>query len=553
MKFEDVLTETDGFGRFQVMLISIIFVARFTLPCHFLVHNFIAAVPDHRCDISRLGEGDVFENLTQDQRLRVSIPTGADGSPSSCKMFTEPQLHLLLNSTSEEGIPTVPCQNGWMYDTSTFTSTLATEWDLICDKRSLNKATATIFFIGVMIGAMMFGSLSDRFGRRPVLMMSYISGMIFGLASAFSTSFVMFAIMRFFTGFGITGISIVSTVLSVEWVDIEHRKLVGVIDSLAWTFGSLMLAWIAYFITDWRWLIVAVTSPLVLAMLSWRWVPESARWLIANGRVDTAHYYLRKCAKMNRREGFAAKIKPETLSGIVVLETGPKTYTYLDLVKTPKMRRLAILTGIVWYGIASTFYGISFNITGFGLNIYLTQFTYAAIEVPAKLSVYYLLDKIGRRRTEVGALLGAGICLGINIFVPKDMQLCRTIVAILGKGCSSASFTTVFLFTSELYPTVVRQNALGYNSFMARLGVSIAPLIILLDDVWKPLPQVTMCSVAITTGLVARLLPETRNRRLLETIEDIEKSRKEHIFQHKQDKCNIPMDTLIRSGTETRD
>lgn len=68
---------------------------------------------------------------------------------------------------------------------------------------------------------------------------------------------------------------------------------------------------------------------------------------------------------------------------------------------------------------ATAFYGISFNITGFGLNIYLTQFTYALIELPAKVSVYYLLDKIGRRRTEVGTLLMASVCLGINIVIPK--------------------------------------------------------------------------------------------------------------------------------------
>lgn len=72
--------------------------------------------------------------------------------------------------------------------------------------------------------------------------------------------------------------------------------------------------------------------------------------------------------------------------------------------------------------VAITFYGISFNITGFGLNIYLTQFTYALVELPAKVSVYYLLDKIGRRRTEVGALLLAAICLGINTVVPKGNE-----------------------------------------------------------------------------------------------------------------------------------
>lgn len=71
---------------------------------------------------------------------------------------------------------------------------------------------------------------------------------------------------------------------------------------------------------------------------------------------------------------------------------------------------------------ATTFYGISFNITGFGLNMYFTQFTYALIELPAKAAVYYLLDKIGRRPTVVGALLMAAVCLGINIFIPKGKK-----------------------------------------------------------------------------------------------------------------------------------
>ncbi len=51
--------------------------------------------------------------------------------------------------------------------------------------------------------------------------------------------------------------------------------------------------------------------------------------------------------------------------------------------------------------------------------MYLTQFVYGAIEVPSKLMVYYLLEKIGRRKTEAGAQFLAGISLMINIFIPK--------------------------------------------------------------------------------------------------------------------------------------
>lgn len=56
----------------------------------------------------------------------------------------------------------------------------------------------------------------------------------------------------------------------VEWVDVEHRKLVGTVDSLSWTFGNIVFAAIGYLVSDWRWLIVTVTSPLILAIITWR-------------------------------------------------------------------------------------------------------------------------------------------------------------------------------------------------------------------------------------------------------------------------------------------
>nr|XP_055029179.1 solute carrier family 22 member 7 [Misgurnus anguillicaudatus] len=529
MKFEDLLSEINGFGRFQIMVLFINFIGRFSLACHFLLSNFIAAIPSHHCDISHLNIDGILGNLSREERLTVSIPTQEDGTLASCLMFSYPQFHLLSNSSNTTDLPVVQCQNGWEYDNSTFISTLATQWDLVCDKRAMNKLTTTIFFIGVMFGAAAFGSLSAIFGRKPMLLASYVSGMGFAVASAFSSSFIMFAVLRFFTGFTITGIVIISSVLNVEWVSIEHRRLVGVIDCMSWTFGTMGLALIAYFIRDWQWLTVATSLPIIIAIVTWWWVPESARWLIANGKIDKAHYYLRKCAAMNHRKEAIASIKAETLANIIVTGRRNRKYSYLDLVRTPKMRRLALLTGITWFSVATVSYGISFNISGFGLNLYLTQFVYGAIEIPAKLSIYYLLEKFGRCKTETGSLLLVGICLMINTFIPRDQTTARTVIAVLGRGFSGTSFGTIILYSSELYPTVVRQNGMGYNSFMARLGVSVAPLILLLDDIWS---QVILSSIALCAALVAYQLPETRGKCLPETIDDVEGIRRNGLHQH---------------------
>lgn len=71
------------------------------------------------------------------------------------------------------------------------------------------------------------------------------------------------------------------------------------------------------------------------------------------------------------------------------------------------------------FGVAFTYYGITLNITGFGLNIYLTQLLFGVIEVPLKIAVYFFIEKIGRRTGEMASLVLTGLCLFINLFVPK--------------------------------------------------------------------------------------------------------------------------------------
>ncbi|XP_037530831.1 solute carrier family 22 member 7-like [Nematolebias whitei] len=527
MKFDNILSEVNGFGKFQIRLFLIQMFSRMTLPCHFLLNNFMAAVPAHHCDISALQDGGVFGNLSFYQKLAAGIPTKQDGTLSLCRMFTKPRYQNWTGSNSSEEAWSVPCQKGWIYDNSTFKSTLVTEWDLVCSRKGMNKATATIFFVGVMVGAPLFGFLSDRFGRRPLLLVSYVSSLIFAILSAFSTSYIMFVIMRFFTGMSLAGISIIAIALNVEWCSIERRTFSGVIISLDWTLGNWLLVGIAFFVREWRMLIMAATSPLIVSIIAWRWLPESARWLVAKGRFDAAHRYIVNCAEVNSRSKSITSLTPGILMQSAEAETADKKHTIMDLFRTPNMRKLAICSGIVWYGVAFTYYGISLNIASFGLNPYLTQFIFASIEMPMKIGVYFCLEKMGRRKCETGALLSTGLCLFINIFIPEDKSVIRTIVAVLGKSMSEASFTIFFLYTTELYPTVVRQNGLGYTSFLARLGVSISPLVVLLDDVWHFLPAATYCAVAICSGLVTLLLPETLNTQLPQLIEDIEKPRRQ--------------------------
>ncbi|XP_069092489.1 solute carrier family 22 member 7-like [Pleurodeles waltl] len=568
MKFEDLILEVGGFGLFQIQILVFLIIPQIILPSHFLLHNFLAAVPSHHC---ALLHQNGFSNLTEEELLLASIPREPDGTFSSCKMYREPQWHLLENNTwrppkvSTWGPPKAStwrppnasswgppnelflqsCQHGWAYDHSQFTSTIATQWDLVCERKWLNQASATFFFIGVTIGAILIGYLSDRFGRRTMLFVCFVFTLVFGMAAAASINYPMLAVFRSLSGVSLSGLSIITVALSVEWVDVKHRTLAGCLTSLCWSIGNTFLSLVAYLIRDWRWLLVALTSPCILGIISIWWLPESARWLLAKGKVKETYAYLVRCSSMNGKECLSSKINIETLSEIAEDENTGAHYSYIDLFRTPVLRKISICAGMVWFGVAFCYYGISLNITGLGLDMYMTQFVYGAIEIPSKLGIYIFMSKGGRRYAQAWTLLITGLFLGLNTVIPVSQGVLRTIIAIIGKGFSEASFTSVMLYTAELYPTVLRQNGIGYNSFLARIGVSLAPLILLLDDTWMLLPQIIYCSVAIISGLVAFSLPETLNVRLPDTVKDIEETGKLEPRQPEGDpKDHVPLKVL---------
>nr|XP_006006775.1 PREDICTED: solute carrier family 22 member 7-like [Latimeria chalumnae] len=348
MKFEDLLEEIGGYGRFQFWPQIQVCLTRGILPLQFLLHNFFGAEPPHHCNMSNL-EG--LTNLTQEEKLVVSIPRDPEGTFSSCKMFSKPQFHLLLSNSSQgadNDSSVEQCQHGWVYDHSQFTSTIATEWDLVCEKKGLNQLTATLFFVGMTVGSMVFGILADKYGRKPLILLSFIFTTLLGLVSAFSTSYLMFTVTRILTGFAMTGLSGVSFGLCIEWVDIKNRTRAGIIATICWTTGYMLLALLAYLIRDWRQLFLVVTSPCVIGIILCWWIPESARWLIATGKTKKAHRYLSRCAKMNRREKYYSKVTLEMLSQIVKEEDTDRNYSSLDLMRTPQIRKRSIILGIMW-------------------------------------------------------------------------------------------------------------------------------------------------------------------------------------------------------------
>lgn len=465
--------------------------------------------------------------FNKEQWLKAFIPPDSAGTRMDrCRRFVTPLWHMLTaNSSLNSSDPlTEGCVDGWTFDQSEFIATTVSEWGLVCTWRPLKQMIQTIYMGGVLMGAIVYGGLSDKFGRRSVLIWSYLQLAILGCSSALAPSYSVYCLFRFLTGMAVSGIILNGVSLKVEWIPTKARTLVGTLSSFFFTFGQMVLAGIAYWLRDWRKLQVVVCAPHFLFFAYSWWYSESARWLVLKHRYVEALQSLKRVAGINGKQEMVGKLTLEVLHFHMQKEMESKrtTFTALDLVKTRVMRRISICLIIVWFSTSFAYYGLAMDLQRFGVSIYLIQIIFGAVDVPAKLLALSMLSVIGRRVTQATCLFLSAAVIFANILVPKEMQTLRTALACLGKGFTSASFTTVYLYTGELYPTVIRQTGMGLVSTMARVGSMAAPAVLILDEVFPSLPSLVYGGAAIIASGFACFLPETLNIPLPDTIEDVE-------------------------------
>ncbi|KAM7074615.1 LOW QUALITY PROTEIN: solute carrier family 22 member 6-like [Ciconia maguari] len=196
------------------------------------------------------------------------------------------------------------------------------------------------------------------------------------------------------------------------------------------------------------------------------------------------------------------------------------------------------------FSTAFAYYGLAMDLQGFGVDIYLSQLVFGAVDIPAKLASVLVISCVGRRVAQGGSLALAGICILANIVVPMDLQMLRMAFAVIGKGSLAASFNCAYIFSGELFPTVIRQTGMGLGGTMARVGSMVAPLVRMAADVTPVLPLIIYGAAPIISAIATCFLPETRNMPLPETVKDVER-RAGHL---KDEEVTVPLST-----TKTKD
>ncbi|XP_068521582.1 solute carrier family 22 member 6-A-like isoform X1 [Anas acuta] len=425
--------------------------------------------------------------------------------------------------------PTEPCHDGWDYDLSIYVATIVNEWDLVCSYRQLRQMAQSIYMAGVLVGALVLGGLSDKFGRKAMLMWSYLQLGVMGTCTAFAPNYASYCVFRFAGGMALSGFGLSIACLVVEWIPTPYRAVTVAITGFAYTLGQILLAGLAYAVPHWRWLQLTVSLPFfVFLFYSW-WLAESARWLVLSGKAERAVKVLQRVARINKKKEEGEKITVENLRSNMKEELAglKSSYTISDLVRTPVIRHIFFCLSIVWFSISFSYYGLAMDLQNFGVSIYLIQVIFGAVDFPAKVVVTVSLSYIGRRVSLMVALFFAGLVIIANIFVPTELQTVRTALAVIGKGCLSASFNCVFLYTTELYPTPIRQTGLGFGSTMARVGGIVAPLVKMMDEYYPFLPPAVYGVAPIVAAVAAGFLPETLNAPLPDTIEEVESRAKQ--------------------------
>ncbi|XP_011305803.1 organic cation transporter protein [Fopius arisanus] len=533
MDFDDLLPYVGEFGLYQKILFVLMVPFAFFVAWVYFSQIFITLVPaDHWCRVPGL------ENLTDQQRIALTIPPARDGDEASslgfskCFMYSVNFTELLANRTiliADPSWPTQKCQFGWEYNyTDVPYETVASQYDWVCEQAALPTISQSIFFVGAIFGGLIFGFIADRYGRIPALVGCNIVGCIAGCFTALATNFWLFTLCRFFVGFAFDNCFTMMYILVLEYVGPKWRTFVANMSiALFFTFAACILPWIAYFLADWRMTCIATSLPLLLAIATPWFVPESARWLVSMGQVDKAVEILKKFERINGTRVPASVYRrfKESCERARKAEEAENGYSVIDLFKSPRLRRITILLIIIWMAISLVFDGHVRNVDNLGLNVFVTFTIAAATELPADTLLTLVLDRWGRRWLACGSMVVSGIFSIWACAVTNNMYAAS--LAILGRFCVNISYNIGLQYAAELLPTVVRAQGVALIHTMGYVASIAAPFVVYIAIISPILPLLLLGVFGIVGGILALLLPETLDKDLPQTLQDGEEFGKE--------------------------
>ena len=351
---------------------------------------------------------------------------------------------------------------------------LMVEWGLTAMQAGMLASTA---LAGMMFGAMIFGSLADKIGRKKVIMICIVlfSGLTF--AGGFASNPTEFAILRFLAGLGIGGVMPNLVALTSEYAPIRMRSTLVTGMFSGYAVGGVMAALLgSWFTPDFGWQIMFFIAgiPLFLLPVIWKFLPESLTFIVQQNRQAEAREIVRR-------------LEPT----ITVKET---TTFELDQVDVPESASVMSLfrrgrtmnTILFWIAFFTCL------LTMYALSSWLPKLMMAAGYSMDNSLMFMMVMNIGA----VIGIIGGGIladrfhlkpvlmCLGVMGAVVMSLmgfqsnEFLLYILVFLAGAASIGSQMLLYSYVAQFYPLAVRSTGIGWSSAIGRMGAIIGPILI---------------------------------------------------------------------------
>jgi len=368
---------------------------------------------------------------------------------------------------------------GWMFDAMDV-GLMAFALPLIAKEFLLDPIqigwSASIGLVGMLVGAVIAGSVADRYGRRVVFLATLL---LFSLATglcALAWSFASLLALRFLVGIGLGGELPVAAAYVAEFSPKAHRgKLVCFLDSF-WSIGWAAAAAATYLVAPrwgWRTVFLLGSAPALYVLVLRRALFESPRFLSAAGRSGEALDVVRAVEKLCGQQ-------PASLTS----PSAPtKDARLADLWRGEAARKTAMLW-VLWFVLGYSYFGIYSWLPTLLVSSGHTfvksleySLTIALAQAPGFLSAAFLVDRFGRLATLTAYrvfLALACFFFGYHAVTPTEIVIWGSLISFFGMGSWGAAYT----YTSEVYATSLRATGTGWATAMARIGGILAPLVI---------------------------------------------------------------------------
>lgn len=534
-QFDDIFSHMGVCGRFQVVLVVLLllFGGSFQAGVQNVGMSFMQVTPNFECTMNDTDVTTYEPVMEESERCKVK-------ARDSCHVY-----RVRENGHSHgHGHEKKECEkfefNVSKYDTvySKEFSSFVTEYGLVCSDSEKNTLTKSMYFIGFLMGALLGGYLSDNYGRRlPMMWGSFLCCLFSILAGSrtFSTTWWHYMIYRVLIGTFSNMTYIPAYVMIMESVGSESiRSAIGVTVQASFACGMAALSVYTYLIRDWRLLQIQFGLTSLPGLFMALFIPESVRYLVASKKIDQAKETVLRIGKNNGK-----KIYWDQLDFMDELKDGEEggKVSIVDLF-TYSSDMTAVVVNVIlqWFANSTIYYGLCLGIAEIPGSIYVTNAIFSLIEIPSYALTIMLLNccQVGRSWLHGWLMILTGTCCLVATFLshisfcerdsPEPFKnpyiLASFIFSTIGKFSVAASFAVIYNYTSELFPTRVRSNAVAVGSSISRIGAAASPFILSLYA-WKNwVPGTLFGIMGLVSGVFTFKLPETRGHPMLMTFEE---------------------------------